>query len=404
LEIIFINDGSTDGSEEICDEYAKKDPRIIVIHKKNGGLSSARNAGLDIATGDLIAFVDSDDWLGENVYTKIIETYEKTPADIVQFGYFIAYQKKCMRRQKYIFDFDREFSNKEALSMLLEDKYIENYVWNKIYTRKLFEKERFPLGKNFEDIAIMYKLFLKANRVVVLSEYFKYFYFQRKNSIVRKKSFKNAFDCFENRWLRYEDLKNDALIDRQALYISTLSAFINIHTDFPFQYASRAAFFEEKLKIFLAENKSLNEYPLNKSHWLYLRLPFLLFSLLYNDFTRIIMNSLKRAGSDIIRASHRLKNLLLPPPRYYIAIEFGVYISNARILMFKGARMFEKQVVAAHYDFKRYIDKARWNSFYHQIDEILAVQPDSVLEIGAGIPATEIGSYYAKNINNYSRL
>jgi len=70
MEIIVVDDGSTDGSGTICDEYAGKDPRIIVIHKENGGLSSARNAGLDIATGDLIAFVDSDDWLGEERHTQ----------------------------------------------------------------------------------------------------------------------------------------------------------------------------------------------------------------------------------------------------------------------------------------------------------------------------------------------
>jgi glycosyltransferase involved in cell wall biosynthesis len=290
-----VDDGSTDGGEEICDEYAQEYPRITVIHKKNGGLSSARNAGLDIASGDLIAFVDSDDWLGEDVYTKAVETGEKTGADIVQFGYFFAYKKNVIKQQDYTFDLDRELSQKEALSLLLEDKYIENYLWNKIYTRKLFEKERFPLGRNFEDIAVMYKLFLKANKIAVLPEHFKYFYFQRKTSIVRSKLFKNALDCFENSWLRYEDLKNNPLIDRQALCISTLSSFMNMHTDFPFRYAKLSAFFEEKFKTFLAENKDLNGYPLNKSHRLYVQLPFPLFFLIYNDFTRMIMNFLKRA-------------------------------------------------------------------------------------------------------------
>jgi glycosyltransferase involved in cell wall biosynthesis len=294
LEIILVDDGSTDGSEELCDEYAKKYPQVIVIHKENGGLSSARNAGLDIASGDLIAFVDSDDWLGEDVYTKIVETYEKTGGDIIQFGYFFAYQKGSMERQEYTFDSDKEFPKKEALAMLLEDRYIENYVWNKIYTRKLFEKERFPLGKNFEDIAVSYKLFLKANKVVVLSKYFKYFYFQRKTSIIRSKTLKNALDCFENYWLRYEDLKNNALIDRQAICTSTFSAFINIRTDFPLQYAKYAAFFKRKLKLFLAENKNLNNYPLTRSQRLYLQLPFPLFLLVYNGFTRMIMNFLKK--------------------------------------------------------------------------------------------------------------
>jgi glycosyltransferase involved in cell wall biosynthesis len=295
LEIILVDDGSTDGSEELCDEYAKKYSQFIVIHKENGGLSSARNAGLDIASGDLIAFIDSDDWLGEDVYTKIVEIYEKTGGDIIQFGYFFAYQKGSIKRQEYIFDFDKELSKKEALSMLLEDKYIENYVWNKIYTRKLFEKERFPLEKNFEDIAISYKLLLKANKIVVLSEHFKYFYFQRKTSIMKSKTFKTALDGFKNYWLRYEDLKNNALIDRQTLCVSTFSIFINIHTDFPFQYAKDAAFFKGKLEIFLAENKNLNEYPLKGSQRLYLQLPFPLFFLVYNDFTRTVINLLKEA-------------------------------------------------------------------------------------------------------------
>lgn len=178
--------------------------------------------------------------------------------------------------------------------MLCKDKYIENYVWNKIYAKNLFERERFPVGKNFEDIAIMYKLFLKANKIVVLSHHFKYFYFQRRNSIINTKTFKNALDCFEHYWLRYKDLKDNPLIDRQGLCISTLSTFVNIRSYFPFQYNRRAEFFEEKFKMFLTENKNMSKYSLKKSQRLYLRLPFPVFFLLYNDFTRMIMNFLKK--------------------------------------------------------------------------------------------------------------
>ena len=86
LEIICIDDGSPDNSGKILDEYASKDNRIRVIHKENGGISSARNAGLDIATGDWISFVDSDDWLDINTYEKLLSSADEANTDIVMFG------------------------------------------------------------------------------------------------------------------------------------------------------------------------------------------------------------------------------------------------------------------------------------------------------------------------------
>jgi glycosyltransferase involved in cell wall biosynthesis len=289
MEIIMVDDGSTDGSGAICDEYASKDPRIIVIHKKNGGLSSARNAGLDIATGDAIAFVDSDDWLGEDAYTKVIATQEQTGADIVQFGYYLAKKNFC-KKQEYVFDADRELSKWEALNLLLEDKYIQNYAWNKLYVKDLFTNLRFPTGKVFEDIFINYKLFLRVDKMAILADHFKYYYRQRRGSIVNTKSFKGRMDAFEATWLRYQNLKDNHLVDKESLFINMLRRFIKLHLAFSFRYSKA---FKKRFRRFLAENKTLNEYHLNKSHKLYLRLPFPVFLLLYNGVTRRIGNIVK---------------------------------------------------------------------------------------------------------------
>jgi hypothetical protein len=195
-----------------------------------------------------------------------------------------------MRKQEYVFDADRELSRREALNLLLEDKYIENYAWNKLYVKDLFTNLRFPTGKVFEDIFINYKLFLRADKTAVMADHFKYYYRQRKGSIMKTRAFKGGRDAFEATWLRYQDLKNNPLVDRGLLCVSMLSCFMNLRSEWPFRYSTA---FRKRFRRFLAENKTLNEYHLHKSHKLYLRLPFPVFMLLYNGVTRRIGNIVK---------------------------------------------------------------------------------------------------------------
>lgn len=163
LQIILVDDGSTDGSQDICDEYVQKDPRIVVIHKENGGLSTARNAGMDRAKGDYIAFVDSDDWLEPNMYEALISQLEKHEADIVACSFYECKgdEKKAVGDSKNIRVIDTEeiFINKNQLRFL---------VWNKVFRRSFVEEMRFVPGQVYEDFHFCRQVFLKTKKLVYL--------------------------------------------------------------------------------------------------------------------------------------------------------------------------------------------------------------------------------------------
>lgn len=147
LEIILVDDGSTDKSGRICDEYAEKDSRIQVIHKKNGGLSDARNAGMDIATGEYIGFVDGDDWIDRDMYRAMYEACEKENAQIAACRY------KQITKSGVI---DASTGNSVSLSKIEaleiyicgDERYlIYNSVWSKLFSAELIQGMRFPVEK-----------------------------------------------------------------------------------------------------------------------------------------------------------------------------------------------------------------------------------------------------------------
>lgn len=194
LEILVIDDGSTDGTGAICDEFAAKDQRITVMHCENGGLSIARNRALDRAKGQLIGFVDSDDWIESNMFQQLHDTLISSDADIAICAY---YREKRGRIRKMYSD-GRVFSmnRKQALSQLVKDKTFRNYVWNKLYRRELFDDIRFPEHMHFEDTAIMYRLFIKAEAFECINVPL-YHHIYRVGSIVRPK-FYNAESVFQH--------------------------------------------------------------------------------------------------------------------------------------------------------------------------------------------------------------
>lgn len=193
LEIILVNDGSLDNCGTICDEYEKVDERIKVIHKKNGGLSDARNAGLEIATGDYIGFVDSDDYITEDMYEFLLHNMEEENADISVCGYAIVNDRgivsKNLSAQKYVYD------NKEAMRLLLGNR-IKNYYWNKLYKKEFFDNFRLPVGKAFEDTYTMHLLFANAN-TIVYQDCSKYYYYMSPTSIIRGGFRHNQMDELE---------------------------------------------------------------------------------------------------------------------------------------------------------------------------------------------------------------
>ncbi len=165
FELILVDDGSPDNCPEICDMWARKDSRIKVIHKENGGLSSARNAGLDIAKGDYILFVDSDDYIKSNYFDEI-EKYAKKNTLIV----FTAIQKKPNGdKKREIKNLDNSFSMFEKTKYLISSRIINN-VWSKIFDRDLIEKYNMRFGEKFvpaEDFAFSVQYLLLCEKVLV---------------------------------------------------------------------------------------------------------------------------------------------------------------------------------------------------------------------------------------------
>jgi glycosyltransferase involved in cell wall biosynthesis len=163
LEIILVDDGSTDLSSEICDDYAKTDQRITVIHKKNGGLSSARNAGIDVATGQLITFVDADDELHPEMIAHLLNVHQQTHADIC-CGQFIRssnHQFKALTNAKF-----KVYCPSKAIELTLyQKKGFANSACNTLYNTKLFSTLRFTEGIGYEDLDFFYKIYAKANKI-----------------------------------------------------------------------------------------------------------------------------------------------------------------------------------------------------------------------------------------------
>ncbi len=197
LEIILVDDGSSDNSPLICDELAKKDNRIKVIHKKNGGLSSARNAGIEIAKGEYFGFVDGDDIVNYQMYEFMINIAINEYADIVQCEYL-----KFLNISEIVDDiYDNKvtiFNNLQAIKNLYRPEINVSSIvtWSKIYKRDLFKDIRFPLGKLHEDEFTTYKLFYKANKIAYTNRKLCY-YRQTPNSIMNSNFNKNRLDVLE---------------------------------------------------------------------------------------------------------------------------------------------------------------------------------------------------------------
>ena len=194
IEIILVDDGSKDNSGKICDEFKQIDNRIKVIHKENGGLSDARNAGLKIAKGEYIGFVDSDDYIAQDMFETLYKLAKENNADISIVSFYEIYNGKVIG----VRDFKslEEMDKIEAMKELLIDSKIQSYAWNKLFKKELFENIEFPTNKNFEDIATTLLLFEKANKVMLLEDP-KYYYVRRDNSIIGTRNYKTYKDYLD---------------------------------------------------------------------------------------------------------------------------------------------------------------------------------------------------------------
>lgn len=242
LEIILIDDGSPDKCGEICDSYAQKDDRIKVIHKKNGGLSSARNAGLEMATGDYFSFVDSDDWIEKDIYEHCIDLIENKNCQIVDFE--CLFTNVTLKKENPNKNFNYEvIEGKEILRDYLlrgQNQKAPFTVWRKLYKRDLFNVIRFPEGKINEDIATNYRVLMSCKRLIHTDKV-GYYYFQDNQSYTRNGLMKRDFDlldaCEELKRLcqneEYRDIKYLVKVKSARSYFSLLAkiAFYGIRDD-----------------------------------------------------------------------------------------------------------------------------------------------------------------------------
>lgn len=236
FEIILVDDGSTDNSLAICKKYALNYSFIKIIHKDNGGLSSARNLGVKKALGKWITFIDSDDEVVDNYLSIILKLIEISAMDITMYRY--QQFKTTPQNIKKVFDSKKihQIDKEQAMYNITTPEW-GNYAWNKIYRRELFKNIQYPVGKNFEDIYTTFKLIKKACNIYIYDDII-YCYRQRNNSIMttqrvdkRVKNIMNSITAREkqitffriNRYKRAEHLAEYYLVLSYIEYIGTVA-------------------------------------------------------------------------------------------------------------------------------------------------------------------------------------
>lgn len=227
LEIILVDDGSTDNSGLICDEWEKKDKRIEVIHKINGGLSDARNTGIEKSRGELVSFIDGDDEIDKEMYEKLVKVLYRNNADISMCRMKKIEPNREYPTREFLNDSDEIiFDGKEAMRFLLLDN-IDCSVCLKVYRRKLFNELRFPFGKTNEDFAVLYKLFYRSKRIVYIQDIL-YFYYYRKQSITSSSFSIKQFDKLDNCLDMIAYISDNApdIIDEARYYLLMQSMYL----------------------------------------------------------------------------------------------------------------------------------------------------------------------------------
>lgn len=223
LEIILVDDGSTDNSGKICDDYAIIDKRVSVIHKKNGGLSDARNIGIEFARGYYLYFADSDDYISENAIEVLFNTAEKYNADIVKANVYI------IDNLGNPIESDGDSNSTKGVAIYNKNEAIDRFIdktwsaWNKLYKSSIHKNVLFPVGKIHEDEAIMCDLLQKVNKVVEIDDKL-YYYRRRKGSITESDYSIKKMDWF------YAWKKNTEFINENyPLYLKkTLNKFLDV--------------------------------------------------------------------------------------------------------------------------------------------------------------------------------
>ncbi len=281
-DIILVDDGSTDRSPQICDDYVKAYDFISVIHKENGGLSDARNTGLSQAKGEYVYFPDSDDWIEPDTFIALAEALESQKFDIISFN------REFVKGEEDVIISDpvetQVFEGKDAFVQMLKHSYITGFANDKIYRKSLFVDHDilFPKGKYYEDLGTNYKLFLSAKKVYATNQKYYHYLIDNPDSITQswnEKKFRDMFEFYKE--VFYSDfvrsqLNQEELHISQLYYVNGLTHILaslykaKLHKHYG-EITSEVKQELEKHKITCSEMKSIpnrNKYLLYRLHLL----------------------------------------------------------------------------------------------------------------------------------------
>lgn len=267
LELVLVDDGSTDASGRICDEAAARDTRVKVIHKANGGVSSARNAGLKAATGDFIAWLDSDDWMEPKALAALMNAIDASGATMAICNYENV-ERSGKRKERYTVTSNELLTGREALERLIK-REITQSLWANLVPRRMYDQVSFPEGKVFEDVCTTYKFYENSETVAVVNDTLLFNRLVRQESISHIQSVENRIASCESYLARQQDLQtrwpeSEAIFVRYNYGMLLLSLRSAVFRDTPENFhknCSRvkavAAYFRKRRKLALGEKAPL---------------------------------------------------------------------------------------------------------------------------------------------------
>lgn len=277
IEIILVDDDSPDNCGIICDEYAKKDERIRVFHINHGGLSSARNYGIIRASGDYIGFVDSDDWIEPDMYEVLLNVAKENKADIVNCGFYYELSRRTVIRK----NIEKKFNNSIDSCKALINNEIVTGAWNKLFHKSCFVDIRFPDGHVSEDIATVYKFFLKKKVVVSISKPLYHYRIMREGNITQTHSMTNLVDFWLAHKSRFEYFSNDSRFNTDSKIMDQL--FLNCACAIGQTWKWYFSCSNQEKKEYASNLKEMHDFCvcnfplLGRDHWsLRVRIPILI--------------------------------------------------------------------------------------------------------------------------------
>ena len=257
-EVLLIDDGSTDDSSAICDDFATSDSRIKVFHQINGGLSAARNKGIAESTGKYLSFIDSDDWIDKDMFENMLSRINAdNEIDIVVCGHRVV-TESGITIETVAFSENQLFDREEATTLILKDDLMPSFAWNKIYRKSLFNNIAFPIDRIYEDTATIYKIFNLSRHVYVINNVY-YNYLRRSNSICLnpKLEAKRAIHNFMAFYERYQFVKNHteyaSVLDTCAIKAFNLGTgclhYMFLHKEIQYNDINRIIYQVQTIKI-----------------------------------------------------------------------------------------------------------------------------------------------------------